>query len=73
MPEHLYTRTVANTIRAELARRSLTQADLATALGVTQPSVSRRMSGQTPFTVDEVAKAAALLGLPVTALVEDAA
>jgi predicted XRE-type DNA-binding protein len=73
VPENLYTQAVANTIRAELARRSLTQADLANALGVTQPAVSRRMTGQVPFDVEELAKAAALLGLPVSALIEDAA
>ena len=37
-----------------MARRRLNQTDLAGLLGQGQPWVSRRMSGSTPITVDDV-------------------
>lgn len=62
------TQRVARTIRAELARRSLTQADLAAALGISQQGVSRRLAGHIAFDTDELSAAAELLGLPTEAL-----
>lgn len=61
---------VTANIRAEIARANLTQTHLAEALGLTQQSVSDRMRGRTPFTVDELLLVAALLNIPVTRLVD---
>jgi transcriptional regulator with XRE-family HTH domain len=59
---------VADTVRAELARRRVSQAQLSAALGVSQPAISRRLTGAVPFTVDELHAVAALLGLPAGSL-----
>jgi len=57
--------TIAATIRAELARRKLTQEGLAAALGLSQPNVSRRLAGATPWNVEELAAVADLFGMEV--------
>ena len=70
--ESLSTRVAAN-VRAEMARQRKKQADLGEALGLTQGAVSKRMSGIVVLDVDELAKIAGFLGVPVDALVKDAA
>lgn len=55
-------------VRAEMARRGVTQAKLAAALGLSQPSVSARLRGVTPFDVDELHTIAAFLGVPLSDL-----
>lgn len=60
-------------IRAEMARRGFTQKQLADLLGMSQPTVSGRMTGRTDFTVSEVRAVARWLGVPLVALLEDAA
>lgn len=52
---------VAAVVRGEMARYEITQARLATILGITQQSVSRKRSGQTPYTLDELDVIAPLL------------
>lgn len=59
---------VAANVRAELARRRLRQADVAAALGMTTSALSRRLTGETPFDVDELEALAAHLELPITGL-----
>lgn len=59
---------VARNIRAELARRGISQRHLTEALGVTYTGVTRRLSGRTPLDVDEVAAVARYLGVPVSDL-----
>lgn len=61
------TQTGAN-VRAEMARRGVSQVKLAAALGLSQPSVSARLRGITPFDVDELHAVAAFLGVPLSAL-----
>lgn len=75
MPNETYATRVAASVRAEMARRDVTQARLAEALGMTQPAISRRVSGQLPFDVDELHRIARFLDIPVSALIpkEDAA
>ncbi len=51
-----------------MARRRKTQADLAPVLGVTRQAVSRRLTGDVPLTVDELAAIADFLDVPVTQL-----
>lgn len=60
-------------IREAMASKGLTQTALAERLGLTQPAVSARLSGRTPITVDELTVIAAVLGVPVTDLLKDAA
>lgn len=59
---------LADNVRAEMARQRLTQFDLARALNLSQAAVSRRLSGLTPFDVNEVQAVGDLLGLPATVL-----
>ncbi len=59
---------VAASVRAEMARRRVTQSDVAKALGMKQTAVSRRLTGQVPFDVNELTAVAAFLGVPVAAL-----
>ncbi|NMO00865.1 hypothetical protein HH308_06515 [Gordonia sp. TBRC 11910] len=48
-------------IRAELARRKMTQGDLASGLRTTQQAVARRLNGQTPWTVAELVRVARIV------------
>lgn len=57
---------VAAEIRAELGRQRITQAALADKLGVSRPYLSRRLSGETPLSVGDVAAIAELLGVAVS-------
>jgi len=56
-----------------MARRSMTQRALAASLGMTQQALSRRLSGEVPFDVDELGRVAALLDVPVAVLFGEAA
>ena len=56
--------TTAATVRAEMARRRVPQIKLAQHLGLSQTAISRRMSGETDFTVTELQAVAALLDVP---------
>ena len=58
-------------IRQRIRQMRLTQAALARYLDLSQASLSRRLSGQLPFTVPELAQLDSLLGL--TSGVEDPA
>ncbi len=64
------TQRVAATIRAELARRRISQSALARELGMAQTAVSRRLTGQVPFDVNELHAIANHLGLPPAALLD---
>lgn len=61
--------TVAGEIRAELARQRVTQTELVRRLGVSRPWLVRRLSGETPLSMTDVATIAELLEVPVTQLV----
>jgi transcriptional regulator with XRE-family HTH domain len=71
MAQAITTQRTAANLRAELARRKLTYRQVAADLGLTTSSVARRMSGATPLDVDELAKFAEYLGVPVTALLDE--
>jgi transcriptional regulator with XRE-family HTH domain len=68
-----HTERVAATVRAEVARRRITQSQIAEVLGLSQMAVSRRLSGAVPFDVEELGKVAALLGVPASTLLGEAA
>lgn len=63
------TAAVGANIRAELARRGLSQRTLTNVLDVSPTGVSKRLAGVTPIDVDELGKIAAFLGVPVTELI----
>lgn len=59
---------VSEAIRIELARRRMSQRALADATGLKRSYVGRRMTGELPFTTDDLALIADALGVPVLAL-----
>ena len=60
---------VAANVRAEMARQKISQVKLAETLRVSQPAISRRLSGRVALNVDELARIADILGVPVAELV----
>lgn len=60
---------VATEIRAMLARRRISAAELARRLGVTQSYVARRMIGVQPIDLDELERIASILGVTVVDLI----
>lgn len=64
---------VAANVRAELARKHITQTELAAKMAKSQPFVSRRLSGRVAFDISDLATIAAVLDVPMTVLVEVAA
>lgn len=61
------------TIRAELARRRISHSDLAAAVGLSSPSLSRRLTGKYSWSLDELLKIAAFLDVEPAALLPGAA
>lgn len=59
------------TIRAELARNGLTQTALAANLGMSQASLSSRLTGHVAFSVPEIQATAKFLGIRVTDLIAE--
>lgn len=60
--------TLAANIRAEMARRRITQSRVAKALGVSQAAVSRRLVGTAAISAVELTQIADLLEVPVAEL-----
>jgi transcriptional regulator with XRE-family HTH domain len=56
-----------------MARRSHSQVSLAPLVGMRQQALSRRLSGRTPFTIDELARIAGALDVALADLVSEAA
>lgn len=52
-----------------MARKRISQVELAELLAVSQPAVSRRLSGRVALSVDELVAIANLLDIPVAELV----
>lgn len=65
--------TIAANVRAEVARAGRSQSEIATALGLSQTGVSRRLSGRVAFDGPELAALAALLDVPVAAFFGESA
>lgn len=59
------TRLVAEEVRAALGRKMLTASALAEAVNMTTSTMSQRLRGQSPFTVDELARIADALDVPI--------
>lgn len=62
------TQLAAGNLRAEMARHSKSGADLASVLKVSQSSASRRMTGETALSLDDLEEIAAWLGIPLSRL-----
>jgi len=67
---HTPTQVAGANVRGAMARRGITQVQMATLLGVSQPAVSARLRGETPFDVNELARVAKALDVPIERLVE---
>ncbi|TXK17815.1 helix-turn-helix transcriptional regulator [Homoserinibacter sp. GY 40078] len=61
---------IAAPIRAHLAVKNISGSDLARRIGLTQPQISRRLSGRLPFTSDDLNAIAAELDLTVVELIQ---
>lgn len=66
-------RRFADEVRAELARQRRTAAELAAAVGITQHTIGRRLSGSKPFNAVEMVMAARFLAISLSVLWERAA
>ncbi len=64
---------VGANVRAEMARRGLSQTWLSDALGLSQTAVSRRLYGRTPWSIDELVTVAAQLRVPLEVLTDGVA
>ena len=77
MPSSLAERVAIN-VRIEMARKSITQAELARRLfgkvdNTTRNLIWRRVSGITPFGLEELLRTAEVLGVTVDSLYQDVA
>ena len=66
------TQRVTEEVRAEMARRRLTQQDLADALRWTPGYLSRRLTGEVAWSLDDIEEVAAALQVPPLALLAPA-
>lgn len=64
-------RTVADLVRGVMAERRVSGVALAARLGVTQPYLSRRLTGEVEFRAGELERIAAELGVPVSRFFAD--
>lgn len=62
---------IAAEIRAGLARKGLTQKQLAVALGMTETTLSGRLRGRSAFDTDELSVVADTLGVSIVSLFEN--
>ncbi|MGW4097097.1 helix-turn-helix domain-containing protein [Mycobacterium sp. NPDC004974] len=60
-------------VRAEMARRGISQTLVGDRLSLSQPAISARLRGQTPFDLNELVAIAEFLEVPVAALIGDKA
>jgi transcriptional regulator with XRE-family HTH domain len=59
---------VTANVKAEMARRDVTQQQLAERIGMAQQSLSRRLRGETRFSIDELQLIADVLDVAITDL-----
>jgi len=68
MDKRGFTEALTSSLRAELARRKITQAEAALALGVSQSGMSQRLNGNANITAYELYVLAHRLDVPVDSL-----
>lgn len=56
-------------VRAEMARKKISQAALADHMGLSQAAISARLNGRTPFDINELAAIAHFLDVGLEALI----
>lgn len=61
-----FTERVAAEVRAELARQRVSQETFSQRIGMSQSTLSRRLTGEIPFDTTELARVAEALGVPVS-------
>lgn len=66
--QHLLRERVAEEVRALLARKMMTGADLAAAIGRSPMYVSRRVRAEVAFDLDDMERMAGVFGVPVSQL-----
>lgn len=62
---------VGMNVRIAMLSRGVDQPALGRALGLSQPSISRKLNGQTQWTPDEIEATAALLRVPIERLFQE--
>lgn len=62
---------IAGTVRAEIARQRISGSILAARLDRSASYVSRRLTGDAPFTAEDIIQIAAVLGVPTSRLLCD--
>lgn len=72
MPHTPTSERIASNVRAEMARRRITQTEIAKKAGIPQSGLSRRLVGSTPFTVNEIERIAEVLDIQVNELIGEA-
>lgn len=68
-----YSEATARNLRAECARQRISGRELARRLGENYMWSQRRLAGEQPITVDDVARIAVVLGVPVAELMPEVA
>lgn len=63
-----YAAATGAAVRAELARRRKSQSDMAKVLSITPATARKRLSGESPLNVAELARIANWLQVPVSTL-----
>lgn len=58
-----YSLSIANAVRAEMGRQKKKLYELVEPLGLSWPTVSGRLNGHKPFTLDEIDRIATFLGM----------
>lgn len=71
MPSESLAQRVGDNVRAEMARQRVTQSVMAKGLAMQQQALSRRISGRTPFNVEELHRVAEFLGVSTADLMAD--
>lgn len=67
-----YSSSIVDAVRAEMGSQKRKLNELVAPLGLSWPTVSGRLNGHKPFTLDEIAKIADFLGVSVEYLHESA-
>lgn len=70
MPQTSYSQSVAAEVRAEMARQQKAGVDLAKHLGMKQSTLSRRLTGEIAFNLDQIAAVAEWLEVEIERFVD---
>ncbi|MDI6911450.1 helix-turn-helix transcriptional regulator [Nocardioides sp.] len=72
MPQVTDQEAIAANVRAAKARRRVTDADIANAIGASRSAINDRMNGRAKFQIDELQRIAAFLDVPLEQLLAPA-